>query len=96
VCDRAGAGDVRVRVRGKGKAGTSASHRTETRESGEEGNTRVVTRKRHEQEFERGRVMFDGLLVLAQCECPLRVIERVLDSRRWILSGWLWTADKTP
>jgi len=39
-------------------------------------------RKRHEQEFERGRVVLDGLLVLAQRECPLRVIERVLDSRR--------------
>ena len=40
--------------------------------------------KRHEQEFESGRVVLDRLFVLAQRECPLRVIERVADGRGWI------------
>jgi hypothetical protein len=32
--------------------------------------------------------VLDRLFVLAQCECTLRVIERVADGRRWI-RGWL-------
>lgn len=35
--------------------------------------------KRHEQEFERGCIMLDRLLILAQRECPFRMIERVAD-----------------
>jgi len=56
----------------------------EWRGSGEIGKKR----KRHEQEFESGRVVLDRLFVLAQRECTLRVIERVADGRGWI-GGWL-------
>lgn len=47
-------------------------------------NEHGVGGRKHEQEFERSRIMFDSLLILAQRECPFRVIERVADSRGWI------------
>jgi hypothetical protein len=57
--------------------------------------------KGDEQEFECGRVVLDRLFVLSQRECPLRVIERVVDSRGWLISGGFWlglllTADRNP